>query len=215
MKKFFTLIAFTCALVPALHGMEADVQKKHDHLIALIKNADVNAFIPAFDEAKLLLSNSLMALNHTEKIESIIESIKAVLALEQAMLETKAAVAKELEALGDSSKNWSEIGKGGLETLAGSIASVPFFYGVISFINQKVVISVINGEIIRQEDLPVSLGKFAAATGLFFIFGGCIREGIKNLKAGWNYKQHLQDQLTNLDAIAAHIAQAKEKAAHA
>ncbi len=32
---------------------------------------------------------------------------------------------------------------------------------------------------------------------------------LKTCKAGLNYKQHLQNILTNLDAIDAHIAQAK------
>ncbi len=137
MKKFLTLIAFIGALVPAVHGMEAnlfsDVQKKYDHLVTLIKNADVDAFKLAFDEAKLPSTDSLMVLHHAAKIESI----KAVAVLEQVVLETKAAVAKELEALGDSNKNWSKIVKGALATFSAGWTGVSSLIVTAECINIK------------------------------------------------------------------------------
>lgn len=200
MKKFFTLIAFTSAFVPAIHGMEADLfadaRKKYDYMIQLIKKADIEAFKRAFDEAKLPSSNSLRV--NAAKMETI----KAVLVLEQVAFETKAEISKELEALGDSNKNWSKITKGGLATLGGAFIGVAGINDIVScFSGNK------SKETICKILVIYTLGFPVAYKSLTY--------GYENLKVGLNYKQHLQDKLTNLDAIAAHIAHAKTQVAHA
>ncbi len=108
MKKFFTLITFTIAIIPAIHGMDtnlpADIQKKYNNLAALIQNADVEGFKSAFN-ALALPAEHIAALQHT-------------------MLETKATVARELETMGDNNKNWTKIAKGLLATFSGAVAGV-------------------------------------------------------------------------------------------
>lgn len=200
MKKFFTFIAFISACVPAMHGMETnwpqEIPKKYDHLVTLIENVDVEAFKRAYDEAQLPSSNSLRV--NAAKMETI----KTVLGLEKITFETRAVVAKELEALSDSNKNWSKIVKGSLATFGGSIISLS---GVID------IASCFNGKKAKETIYIIA----ALYTIGFPVAYKCFIYGYENLEAGLNYKQHLQDKLANLDAIATYIAQGKTQVAYA
>jgi len=237
MKKFFTLIAFTCAFIPAIQGMAnslpADVQKKYDHLVALINNADVEAFKPAFD---------------TENLPT-----ESIAGLKQSLFEIKATINKELTTMGDNNKSWSKIAKGTLATLGGmsGVASIYCAGNRIIIDNDQYVPKLIKW-LALPVALPVALAGFLTyATlvsgqieipvtgkrsskqdvkrikqdvkrtgdsilgimGFITAYKG-LTYGYENLKAGLNYKQYLQDQLTNLDAIAAHITHVKEQVAH-
>lgn len=211
MKKFFTLLAITSAIIPVIHGMEAnlpaDVQKKYDNLTVLIQSADIEAFKPAFDELTLPTEN--------------------IAALRQVVAETKTAVAKELEAMGDKNKNWSKIAKGGLASVAGAIAGISGAAGLITFFNAATK----NNQIIREYTqsfatlaiIPTAFLRecielsnviqmsLISATSILYLDTTykTIPYGIKTLKAGLNYKEHLQTMLADLDAIDAHMAQVK------
>ena len=108
MKKLLTLIAITSAIIPAIHGMDtnlpAGVQTQYDNLTVFIKNADVDGFKQAFDTATLPAEN--------------------IAALRQTVAETKTAITNELEAMGNTTKNWSKITKGGLATIGGFWAGI-------------------------------------------------------------------------------------------
>ncbi len=217
MKKFFTLIALSSALVPAIHGMDtnlpADVQKKYDNLTALIQNADIESFKPAFD-GTTLPTESIAALRNT-------------------VAETKTTVTKELEAIGDKTKSWSKIVKGGLTTflsgwagLAAPATGAMILFDPASMNNALIMFLVaavlpvgipcmiiMHGiEKIKNSATSIttnrSIGAIIALACLGAAYKG-IPYGLKTFKAGWNYKEHLQNMLTNLDAIDAHIAQAK------
>lgn len=219
MKKLFTLIALTSAIIPALHGMDTnlpvDVQKKYDHLTVLIQNADIDAFKSAFDALTLPAEN--------------------IAALRQTIAETKTTITNELNAMGDKTKNWSKIVKGGLASIGGlwagvSIPSILWFIykskkrftydpsipvaigslpiiiptGLIGLsIKEMFKITVSHAETLRSSILVPNMIAclYAAYKGLTY--------GKKTLKAGLNYKEYLQNMLTNLDVIDAHITQAK------
>jgi len=210
MKKFFTLIAFTCAFIPAIQGMAnslpADVQKKYDHLAALINNADVEAFKPTFD-----------ALTPLEKITLGSD-------FEQSVIKARVVINTEIESLGDNNKNWSKIAKGGLASVGGAIAGISGIAGLIGSFNHTILKSAAVysavGSLALLALMPTFLfsecimklgGDLAvsavAATSILYLEAAYkgLNYGPKTLKAGFNYKKHLQDQLTNLDAIAAYM----------
>jgi len=216
MKKFFTLITLTSALIPAIHGMDAslpaDVQKKYDNLITHIQNADIEAFKPEFDAITLPAEN--------------------IVILQYTVLATKEAVAKKLNAMGDNNKSWSKIAKGGLATIGGAIAGISGAAGLIYSLNNLTIdnetindflvdnlatignLSCIPSSLFDVYITELSNTAFqgtVATTSLLYL--GAAYKGFtyahKTFKAGLNYKEHLQNMLNDLDAIDAHIAQAK------
>jgi hypothetical protein len=232
MKKFLTLIAFTCALVPTIQGMEAylyekaqkkaaKVHKRYDKLCdklnALIQSADTQAFKVAFDRETFPIEN--------------------IRRLEQSVFEAKRAIAKKI----DSTKSWSKLAQGTLETGVGILGTA------LACVSIK---NIITGTPLSEETLDkaelaffflsllgeyrsvflggalLSSNRFSRETrtkivlGLSTFIGSALAYsgftyGFKSLHDGWNYKQILQDKLANLDAIAAHIARAKAQAAYA
>ncbi len=212
MKKLFTLIALTCGIIPALHGMDtnlpADVLKKYNNLTVLIQNADIEAFKPAFDALTLPTEN--------------------IAALRQTIAETKAAITNELESMGDKIKSWSKIFKGGLASIGGTIAGASST-ALLTFLLNKYSIE---NERIENLSLPFAIptllpmmlftsylkklkhttsDKAIYITALLYLGTAykAIPYGIRTFKIGLNYKEHLQNMLVDLDAIDAHIAQPK------
>ena len=212
MKKFFTLITLISALVPALHGMDtnlpADVQKKYDHLVTLIQNADVEAFKPAFDAITL--------------------PAESIASLRQTVAETKATITKELEIMDGKTKSWSKLTKGGLTTVGGFVALVSGTAALIYLLNYVKI----NNRTIEDYAIPLAIPavipaflfdryiknsnatidfRMLAATSAVYLAAAYkgIPYGIKTFKAGLNYKEHLQNMLINLDEIDAYITQAK------
>jgi hypothetical protein len=223
MKKFLTSIALASAFIPALHGMvpTVDINKtKIDHFISLINNADVEQFKKDFDDL-------------TPHEKNILGSI-----FEQPLIATREVIIKEIQNLGNNNRSWSRISKGSLAILAG-ISSVASMYMAGDMIMQTenstpriirdiakpcffllfAVPSLIPGQLlsaVKKSDVSAStldrvfggtLGILSSiATYKFFTYG------YKNIKVGSNYKQYLQDKLTNIDAIIAHITQAIKQA---
>ena len=63
---------------------------------------------------------------------------ESIASLHQTVAETNIAITKELEALGDKTKSWSKLAKGGLASVGGAVAGV---FGTAALI----VISLMNG----------------------------------------------------------------------
>lgn len=219
MKKLFTLIALTSAIIPALHSMDTnlptDVQKQYDNLTALIQNADFDAFKPAYDALRLPAAT--------------------ITALRQTIIETKATITNELDAMGDKTKSWSKIAKGGLASIGGLWTGVsipttlwfiyksnkrytydpapPVIIGSLPIIVPTALIGISIKELFKISDSYIKIIRncivvpnimaclYAANKGLTY--------GYKTFTAGVNYKEHLQNMLANLDAIDAYITQAK------
>ncbi len=205
-KSLITAITFTLACTSAMHGMDtslsADMQKKYNNLTVLIQNADAEAFKPAFDALTLPAEH--------------------IAALEQTVLETKTAVTKEIEAMGNKNKNWSKIIKGGLGSWCGLSGAVLAFAGIDNskpsnltrmiftpaFLANSIISYLANKYMEKKLNHPNNFDYIFGTLGVGFTVYG-LKYGIENLIIGLNYKQHLQNMLANLDAIDAHIAQAK------
>ncbi len=210
MKKLFTLIALTCGIIPTLHGMDtnlpADVQKQYDNLTVLIQNADIETFKPAFDALTLSAEN--------------------IAVLHQTVAETKAAVTNELEAMGDKTKNWSKTVKGSLASVGGLWAGIsipslmylvykgeteipgffPLCIGSIPNIIPTLLIFTATGRLEEKKRVIATIPGSLLNLGIAY---KALTYGTKTLKVGLNYKKHLQNMLTHLDAIDTHIAQPK------
>lgn len=218
MKKLFIFIVLLSAFVPVAYTTQVnapvDVRKQYDHLKNLIYKADVEAFKIAFAQL-------------TEK-----RNIK--LDLEQVVVEVKTATIEEIEVLGDTNKNWSKVARGGLAKIVGLIGGISGLAGLIwtldETINEDTILPVrkfsfkaavpviiptralldlITGEMPRL--WSTQLIAATAGTSLLYLVAAYkgLTYGSKAFKVGWNYKQYLQDKLTKLDAIAAHITQAQ------
>jgi hypothetical protein len=203
MKKLLTSLLFILACSPAIQSMEralpAETQKKYDNLVTLIQNADVELFKPAFDDLTL--------------------PAESIAALQQVVTDTKTKVTQELEALGDGTKSWSKIIKGGLLTYyAGSniLISSIFIYNLITGSRpHNVVFAFATPAIISL--LPLSFilkprlsdytyyGTMSALSAL--IACKTLPYALKTFKDELNYKDYLQNILANLDSIEAHINQ--------
>jgi len=208
MKKLFTLIAITSAIIPAIHGMDTalptEVQKKYDNLTVLIQNADVDAFKTAFDTLTLPAEN--------------------IAALRQTVVETKTTVANELEAMGDKTKSWSKIIKSGLASIYGlsnvTVALSWIYYASVKKAKKPSILILLPAVpaltplippavVLNNLKISPQLQRYLGISATTFIAYKAISYGIKTLKTGLNYKEHLQNMLANLDAIDAHITQAK------
>lgn len=110
--------------------------------------------------------------------------IKCLLELERLVNERKKTTRFELSGMGSSDTSLSIVATGLLEY---AVAVAGSGYSYISL-------------------YPGGLPKFCAGAVIFYM--GTIY-GYTTTKTGLNYKQYLQDRLTNLDAIAAHIAYEK------
>lgn len=224
MKKFFTIIAFASAFIPAAQGVETSIPTDAQNevvqeqfklinktLKGLIQDADEQSFKKFFNP----WSNLLPA-------DYIVE-------LGQTVLETKNKISAELNAKDCKDKNWSKIAKGALATIGAGwvyvslpvlaydvIISRPTYIHInerITLLNAPTSLPIAGANLFASSNLLGDVGTMTAFCMVPFLYYGLLTNsyayGVKNLKAGWNYKQHLQDQITNLDAIAAHIAQAK------
>lgn len=212
MKKLFTLIALTSAIIPALHSMDTnlptDVQKQYDNLTALIQNADFDAFKPAYDALRLPAAT--------------------ITALRQTIIETKATITNELDAMGDKTKSWSKIVKGSLATIGGIAIGLPTVFIDITEVRRLKAKYAIHKNLTSteyknsvlspwyrlektfiQENILSSALITTASLAIFSATYKGLTYGIKTFKTGLNYKEHLQNMLTNLDAIDAHITHAK------
>ena len=272
MKKLFILIALAGACIPAVQGMEAslpaDVQKKYDHLVALIKNVDVEGFKSAFDaltlpakdiaalrkivfDAKTAVNKEIKTLGNKNKgwakiAQDALAGVyglpdpaaildvqalpsESIDALQQVALDAKTDVARKLEAMGDNNKDWAQITKGALSAVYGVsniIAACAMAYSLSIgtppiFVAPFCMPAIIPWAPLLYAHSKLEWGYYSSREGIRYLVVGVlpfiayktIPYGIKTFKAGLNYRQHLQDQLTNLDAIAAHIAGAKTQAA--
>jgi hypothetical protein len=220
------LIALIAICVPAIQGMElnmsAELQKKYDNLKTIIQRADVEGFKSAFDglesvekkdlaeglkqsvtEAKMVINKETEDLGDSNKnwskiIKGSLANISGLWAgISIPLIGYMAMI--ELDC-----KKRDEFKKKPLnEVLPLLILGLPGHCGAflvdeiflkntqLSF-KMRIIVSAITASI-------MSLGTAYKA----------IPYGIKIFKDGLNYKQYLQDQLTKLDAIAEHIAQAK------
>lgn len=215
MKKFLIVILLVNTFISTPHTMKAnspvDMRKQYDNLKTLIHKADVEAFKIAFDEL------------------ASVEKRNVGLDLEQVIVETKTAINEEIKALGDTNKNWSTIIKGGLASIGGFVGGISGTAGLMCALDRMHIIdlqpSTFNsiapfaelacGPIAAFDwckggltDLSIVHKVIVATSALYLVaaYKG-LTYGAKTFKAGLHHKQRLQNQLANLDAIAAHISQ--------
>ncbi len=158
---------------------------------------------------------------------------ESVNALQQVALNTKTDVTTKLEVMGDNNKDWSQIAKGALAGVYGvsNILTVfVFANSLLTATTSTDVPSTFLLSLCMPAMLPVGILDYVSAklsggyrfrermkcsfiVVLPIIAYKTIPYGIKTFKAGLNYKQYLQDQLINLDAIAAHITHVQAQVA--
>ena len=223
MKKFFILITLIGTSIFAIQDMEMNLsaaeQKEYDALKTFIHNADVESFKVALDALESGEKRSVMNLNLIK------------FGLEQVIVETKAVINQEIEALGDATKNWPTMIKGGLASLGVLIGGVSGVTGLVCALDRMFIIDL--GTMFYSivpfatpTLLPISAfdlcrgggthfptaHKVIAATSVLYLAAAYkgLTYGPKTLMTGYNYKQYLQDQLSKLDVIAGYVAQPKE-----
>lgn len=143
MKKLFISIVLTSVIVFTSYGIDtdlpADVQKQYNNLVVLIQNGDADAFKSAFDAIRL--------------------PVESIASLQNIVVETQAVIAKELKAMGNKTKNWSQIIKGMLAVFGGSWA------GLAPFANASLIGKILfyGPDIIEDMTLP---NEFLLIAGL-------------------------------------------------
>jgi hypothetical protein len=223
MKKFLTLITLVGLSIPAIQGLSADVQKKYDNLKSLIQNADVATFKSTFDA----LESVEKAVVRAELEQSVVEAKAAI----NKEIETLGDSNKNWSMIikGSLATLCGISGIASIYTAANTttgkiiamnapfrktpgpiriLAAPPVIFSMISNLITSCLSKTITGKIPGVHDQNRVIASILGVTGFTMAYKS-FPYAIKNLKAGLNYKQYLQDQIINLDAIAAHIAQAK------
>lgn len=234
MKKFLTIIAFTSAFIPAIHGMEvklpADVQNESEQ-----KQNELMQ-----EQYKLIGENLKLMIQDADEqlfkkfLDPWTLPIECLTELEHVVFEAKNKISAELNAKDCKNKNWSKMIKGSLAGIMGISGAVLANSILLEQCGVRVKVMIISIPAAFIGILPTYLSKKIFTllpmamqptsenhnNGVHFLTGvlmayKVIPYGYKNIKNGLNYKQYLQDQLANLDAIAAHISQAKAQATQA
>jgi hypothetical protein len=190
---FYSIIQSTNTPIPE------HIYESYAHLVELIHNADVDGFKNAYT-ATIISPEDSAALQHV-------------------VVTRKKEIIRELKTL-DTDKNLFKLAQGSLATI---LAGVPMLFTmwadldcVKAILNSHGRIRIYhgNGEIDDNEDSLLDVLKrrkkecliIALCSTLVYALGyKGLSYGCKKLTDGWHYKEYLQNQITQLDAIAQYI----------